>query len=181
MEPWWNPSGTLVQPWWNPSGTLVEPWCNPGGTLVEPWWNPGRTLPQGHGPPRSLSGLRPQSFQLLKTKDLVAVSLSRDLLGNQAASINSLRSPARRAESLCTKKHQHPPTSTNIQHPPTSNIQQRPPTSTSNHQQPPATSTYSFCYSFFAHNTSSEVPAFFAAWMTSKWARNRRHVFPFAL
>ena len=33
---------------------------------MEPWWNPGGTLPQGRpGPPRSLSGLRPQSFQLL--------------------------------------------------------------------------------------------------------------------
>ena len=31
---------------------------------MEPWWNPGGT--QGRpGPPRSLSGLRPQSFQLL--------------------------------------------------------------------------------------------------------------------
>lgn len=40
--------------------------------------------------------------------------------------INSLRSP-RRAESLCTKKHQHPPTSTNIiQRPPP------PPATTSN-------------------------------------------------
>ena len=34
--------------------------------LVEPWWNSRGTLPQGRlGPPRSLSGLRPQSFQLL--------------------------------------------------------------------------------------------------------------------
>ena len=33
---------------------------------MEPWWNPRGTLPQGRpGPPRSLSGLRPQSFQLL--------------------------------------------------------------------------------------------------------------------
>ena len=41
----------------------------PGRTswnLVEPSWNPDGTLPQGcPGPPRSLSGLRPQSFQLL--------------------------------------------------------------------------------------------------------------------
>ena len=43
-------------------GALAEPHA----TLVEPWWNPGGTLPQGRpGPPRSLSGLRPQSFQLL--------------------------------------------------------------------------------------------------------------------
>ena len=61
-----EPRGTLVEPWWNPGGTLVEPWWNPGGTLVEPWWNPRGTLAQGRpGPPRSLSGLRPQSFQLL--------------------------------------------------------------------------------------------------------------------
>ena len=61
MEPWC---------WWNPGGTLVEPWWNPGGTLVEPWWNPRGTSPQGRpGPPRSLSGLRPQSFQLLGNKN----------------------------------------------------------------------------------------------------------------
>ena len=47
---------------WNPRGTL-------GGSLVEPWWNPRGTLPQGRPrPPRSLSGLRPQSFQLLGEK-----------------------------------------------------------------------------------------------------------------
>ena len=62
-----QPSQNLVEPCWNPGGTLVEPWWNPGGTLVEPWWNPRGTLPQGRpGPPRSLSGLRPQSFQLLE-------------------------------------------------------------------------------------------------------------------
>ena len=87
----WNPGGALVEcSWnlasnhpgpprrtlWNPARTLVElygtlprrTWWNAGGTgtLVEPWWNPRGTLPQGHpGPPRSLSGLRPQSFQLL--------------------------------------------------------------------------------------------------------------------
>ena len=56
---WWNPGGTLVEPWWNLGGTLGEPWWNP-------WWNPGGTLGQGRPePPRSLSGLRPQSFQLL--------------------------------------------------------------------------------------------------------------------
>ena len=34
--------------------------------MVQPWWNPRGTLPQGRpGPPRSLSGLRPQSFRLL--------------------------------------------------------------------------------------------------------------------
>ena len=33
---------------------------------MEPSWNPRGTLPQGHpGPPRSRSGLRPQSFQML--------------------------------------------------------------------------------------------------------------------
>ena len=33
---------------------------------MERWWNPRGTLPQGRpGPPRSLSGLRPHSFQLL--------------------------------------------------------------------------------------------------------------------
>ena len=48
---------------------LVEPWWNPGGTLVQPWCNPRGTLPQGRpGPPRSLSGLRPQSFQLFGKK-----------------------------------------------------------------------------------------------------------------
>ena len=65
VEPWWNPGGTLVEPWWNPGGTLVEPWWNPGGTLVELWWN------LSSGSPRttpSLSGLRPQSFQLLGNK-----------------------------------------------------------------------------------------------------------------
>ena len=54
-----------------PRGNLVEPWWNPGGTLVEPWWNPRGTLPQGRpGPPRSLSGLRPPSFQLLGGKKI---------------------------------------------------------------------------------------------------------------
>ena len=87
-EFWWKSGGTLVEPclkpphlcrtWWNPGATLVEPgtlepWWNPGGTLVEPWWNPwwnpGGTLAQGRPePPRSLSGLRPQSFQLLGKK-----------------------------------------------------------------------------------------------------------------
>ena len=44
-----------------PRGTLV--------TLVEPWWNPRGTSPQARpGPPRSLSGLRPRSFQLLGKK-----------------------------------------------------------------------------------------------------------------
>ena len=80
VEPWWNAGGTLVEPWWNPGGTLVEPWWNPGGILVEPWWNPRGTSPQGRpGPPLSLSGLRPQSFQLLgkKTAHLVANGFSR--------------------------------------------------------------------------------------------------------
>ena len=77
LEPWWwNLHGTLpCRTWWNPGGTLVEPWWNPGGTrgtLVEPHLKPPRTTPQPlqicqgrPGPPRSLSGLRPQSFQLL--------------------------------------------------------------------------------------------------------------------
>ena len=94
LQPWWNPrnlfqtspdhptaleeiGGTLVEPSWNlkPPGPsrspcrtwwMVEPWWNPGGTLVEPWWNPGGTSAQGRPePPWSLSGLRPQSFQLL--------------------------------------------------------------------------------------------------------------------
>ena len=76
VEPWWNPGGTLVEPWWNPRGTLPQTTpdhptalAEPGGTLVEPWWNPHGTLPQGRpGPPRTLSGLRPQSFQLLGKK-----------------------------------------------------------------------------------------------------------------
>ena len=42
---------------------------NSRGTVVEPLWNPRGTLPQGlPRPPRSLSGLRPQSFQLLGKK-----------------------------------------------------------------------------------------------------------------
>ena len=37
--------------------------------LVEPSWNPRGALPQGRpGPPRSLFGLRPRSFQLLGEK-----------------------------------------------------------------------------------------------------------------
>ena len=49
--------------------TTPQPLWNPGGTLVEPWWNPRGTLPQGRpGPPRSLSGVRPQSVQLLGNK-----------------------------------------------------------------------------------------------------------------
>ena len=67
MDLWWNPGGTR--------GTLVEPYLKPPRTtpqplqMVEPWWNHGGTLMkpfcQGRGPPRSLSRLRPQSFQLL--------------------------------------------------------------------------------------------------------------------
>ena len=41
----------------------------PSQNLAEPWWNPRGTLPQGRPrPPRSLSKLRPQSFQLLGKK-----------------------------------------------------------------------------------------------------------------
>ena len=52
---------------------------------MEPWWNFRGTFPQGRpGPPRSLSGLRPQSFQLLgknknkKTGTLIRTSLLED-------------------------------------------------------------------------------------------------------
>ena len=39
---------------------------------MEPSWNPGGTLLQGcPGPPRSLSGLRPQSCQLLRKKGIL--------------------------------------------------------------------------------------------------------------
>ena len=62
-------AGTTPQPSQSPRRTLVKPSWNPGGTLVEPRWNPGGTLPQGRpGPPWSLSGLRPQSVQLLGKK-----------------------------------------------------------------------------------------------------------------
>ena len=62
QKPGGNAGGTLVEPWWNPGGTLVVLWWNL-------WWNPGGTLAQGRRePPRSLSGLRPQSFQLLGKK-----------------------------------------------------------------------------------------------------------------
>ena len=48
----------------------MEPWWNPGATLVEPSWNPRGTLSQGRsGPPRSLSGLRPQSFHCWGKKE----------------------------------------------------------------------------------------------------------------
>ena len=48
---------------------LAEPRGTLGGTLVEPSWNPRGTSPQARpGPPQSLSGLRPQSFQLLGKK-----------------------------------------------------------------------------------------------------------------
>ena len=41
----------------------------PSQNLVKAWWNPRGTVPQGRpGPPRSLSGLRPQGFQLLGEK-----------------------------------------------------------------------------------------------------------------
>ena len=43
----------------------MEPWWNPAKTLVEPSWNLTSGPPR---PPRSLSGLRPQSFQLLGEK-----------------------------------------------------------------------------------------------------------------
>ena len=66
---WWNPGGTLVRSttgWWNPGGNLVEPSWNPDGTPGATLVEPCGTLAQGRPkPPRSLSGLRPQSFQLL--------------------------------------------------------------------------------------------------------------------
>ena len=72
VEPYLKPPRTTLQPWWNPRGTLpqtTQTTPNPGRTLVEPWWNPGGTLAQGRPePPQSLSGLRPQSFQLLGKK-----------------------------------------------------------------------------------------------------------------
>ena len=62
---WWKSGGTLPQTTPDHPAALAEP----GGTLVEPSWNPRGTLPQGRpGPPRTLSGLRPQSFQLLGKK-----------------------------------------------------------------------------------------------------------------
>ena len=100
VEPWRNPSGTVKpssnQPgpprsprrnWWNPAGprgtgtlpqttpdlpAVVEPWWKP-----RRWWNPGGTgwnLSSGCSEPsRSLSGLRPQSFQLLGKNNLKPV------------------------------------------------------------------------------------------------------------
>ena len=50
---------------WKSARTFAEPWCKPG---VEPYFKPGGTLVKRPGPPRSLSGLRPQSFQLLGKK-----------------------------------------------------------------------------------------------------------------
>ena len=65
MEPSWNLTSNHPGPPRSPCRT----WWNSGGTLVEPWWNPRGTLPQRRpGPPQSLSGLRPQSFQLLGKK-----------------------------------------------------------------------------------------------------------------
>ena len=66
-----QPSQNLVEPSWNHGGTLVEAWWKP----VEAWWNPRGTLPRTRpGPTRSLSGLRPQSFQLLGKKRTSATS-----------------------------------------------------------------------------------------------------------
>ena len=101
VEPWWNPRGTLPQTTPDhpaalaePGGTLVETsqmveiWWKPGGSLVEPWWNPGGTLAQGRPePPRSLSGLRPQSFQLLG-KNISILTAS----GKSPAALGSSRS-----------------------------------------------------------------------------------------
>ena len=78
---WWNPDRTLMEILWHlkPPRTTPQPSQNLvdyGGTflqnlvvfLVERWWNPhpaSLVEPQNPGPPWSLSGLRPQSFQLL--------------------------------------------------------------------------------------------------------------------
>ena len=93
VKPWWNPGGTLVEPRWNPGGTQVEPRWNPGGTLVEPCWNPGGALVEpswnlASGPPRSLSGLRPQSFPLLGEKNDTHIKT-----GQPAGCIGRLRPP----------------------------------------------------------------------------------------
>ena len=70
-----------------PNSMWCSFWCShhhaalaePRGTLVDPWypWNPRGTLPQSRPePPRSLSGLRPQSFQLLgKNRTLPKLTL----------------------------------------------------------------------------------------------------------
>ena len=69
----WTPpskisSGDIPNSMWNPGGTL---------TLVEASWKPRGTLPPGRpGRPRSLSGLRPQSFQLLGNKIVVFLLVS---------------------------------------------------------------------------------------------------------
>ena len=47
---------------------------------MEPWWNRRGTLPQSRPePPRSLSGLRPQSFQLLGNKDCMKIAPKDDV------------------------------------------------------------------------------------------------------
>ena len=69
---WWCPffgDPYRTKAWLHSTSHSISHRWNPGGTLVEPWWNLGGTLPQGRPePPRSLSGLRPQSFQLLGKK-----------------------------------------------------------------------------------------------------------------
>ena len=67
VEPSKRPDRTLVETWTEPSWNLTP---NPPRTTPQPSQNlvfhPRATLPQGRpGPPRSQSGLRPQSFQLL--------------------------------------------------------------------------------------------------------------------
>ena len=78
VEPWWNPRGTLVESYFKSLRITPQPLRKHSGTLVEPWWNPRGTLPQGRpGPPRSLSGLRPQSFQLLGRRKKTLVQDSK--------------------------------------------------------------------------------------------------------
>ena len=71
-----------------PSQNLVEPSWNPGGTLVEPHLRAG--------PPRSLSGLRPQSFQLGSTPKNNEAPMSRPeelalMAGDPASCISMAR------------------------------------------------------------------------------------------
>ena len=79
-----------------PCRTLLHPaaLAEPGENLVEPGWNPRGTLPQGRpGPPRTLSGLRPQSFQLLGKKKTGTAKFEGKPKGNQhfSKSPDSLR------------------------------------------------------------------------------------------
>ena len=59
----------VLAPPHSPPRTSWNAWWNPGGTLVEPY------LRAAPGPPRSLSGLRPQSFQLLGKKKSITIMI----------------------------------------------------------------------------------------------------------